>query len=106
MEISLAAVHQEWKEYTGLKHMRNNALHNQIYQDVFGRVFTPRIFPEVVYAGEWCVEQGNLLSAHCALEEPTVCLPQGLNDGFTTLVMSNPDGHLTNPDMELLHWMM
>ena len=27
-------------------------------------------------------------------------------DGLCSLVLSNPDGHLLNHNMELLHWMM
>ncbi len=106
VELPLETVHREWKEYVGLQHMRTIAQHCQLYRDVFGSVFTPSVFPEVVYPEGHAVEQGNLLAPRCALQEPTLCLPQGLTDGYTTLIMTNPDGHLTDPNMELLHWMM
>lgn len=107
VDVPLETVHREWKRtFTGLQHLRNMATHCQLYDDVFGGVFTPSVFPEVVYDGGRVVEQGNLLAPRHVLQEPTVCVPQGVGEKYVSLVMTNPDGHLTHPHMELLHWMM
>ena len=60
--------------------------------------------------GERCsVERGNILTAEQASCEPNVKLPKQLREQrekFATLILSNPDGHLTHGSMELLHWMV
>lgn len=45
---------------------------------------------------------------HCfkVLNEPAVTLPSDDKQLYWTLVMSNPDGHLTDSNYEVLHWMM
>ncbi len=109
MEVSLDLVQSEWRERTGRHHLRNIGLHSAIYQDVFGSVFHPQGFLEVKYSTPeytHSVEQGNLLPAACACREPVVTLPEGLKGNYSTLLLTDPDGHLTDGTMELLHWMM
>ncbi len=109
MEVPLDLVQSEWKEGTGRHHLRNIGLHCAIYQDVFGSVFHPRGFMDIQYSTSedtHSVEQGNLLPVSCACVEPVVTLPEGLEGNYSTLLLTDPDGHLTNGTMELLHWMM
>lgn len=111
VDVPLDTVHKEWKEHYGKHHLQNIGLHSHIYQDVFGKKFYPQGFMNICYSTPDCsysVEQGNLLPAKYASVEPAVALPEELSwrSGYATLVLSDPDGHLTDGSKELLHWMM
>ena len=110
MLVPLDTVHSECKEhYGGRQKLQAIGSHYHIYQDIYGSVFLPRGSLGVHYGhgeGVVSVEQGNVIPAEKACEEPAVSLPAGLGEGFASLVFTDPDGHLTDGTMELLHWMM
>lgn len=107
--VPLDTVHNEWKEHDGRRQLQAIGLHSRIYQDVFGSVFLPRGFMGIQY-GEGSesvsVEQGNVVPTEKMSAEPTVSLPAELSEGFASLMLTDPDGHLTHGTMELLHWMV
>ena len=58
----------------------------------------------VVYGAEHEVHRGNIITAEKAGDPPTVTsLPR---DCLSTLLLTNPDGHLLSNNEELLHWMV
>ena len=54
------------------------------------------------------VHHGNLLTPAQASVSPEVQLPRILKKmgGYSSLVLSSPDGHLRDNTLEVLHWMM
>lgn len=86
-------------------------MHNRIFSDVFNAEFRPRGFIGVSYGdsdSSDIVHCGNLLTPTQASATPKVQLPNELKklEGFATLLLSNPDGHLRDNTMEVLHWIM
>jgi large subunit ribosomal protein L38 len=104
LSVPLDQVQREWQAHRGLDQLMRAGHHFNIYQDLYGgRVFRPRGFMEVAY-GEKTVHRGTILSPTEASQPPRVSgLPR---EGLCSLVLSNPDGHLLNHNMELLHWMI
>ena len=87
--------------------LRTSGTHCHIYQDVFGYEFRPVGFLSVSYSEYYPVTWGNLIQAKHALEAPRVELHSlHLPDGYVSLALTNPDGHLLDNTQELLHWMM
>lgn len=80
--------------------------HSHIYQDVFGGVFRPAGELGVCYGDNDHVVWGDVMAAKLTLSPPKVTFPSHLPHQYTTLVLSNPDGHLQDHMQELLHWMV
>ena len=116
--VPLDDVYNESKlTYTGLKHLQTSASHFNIFNDLFGYTFLPHGYMEVAYKDGCMVHRGNILYPQQVLEPPSVTLPpvtlikhslpyMEVEDLLWTLILSNPDGHLTNNKLEVLHWMM
>ena len=62
----------------------------------------------MTYGDTDIVHHGNLLTPEQTSVAPRVQLPQELKrrEGYASLVLSNPDGHLRDNSLEVLHWMM
>ena len=103
--VPLSEVHSDWQRLHGLEHLQTIGHHFNIYSHVFGFHFRPRGSITVTYPGEHEVHRGNIITAEEASLQPTVTLPPDLT-GYSTLVFSNPDGHLYDSSQEVLHWMM
>ena len=114
MFIPLPSVQSEWRHHRGLQHLHTVGIHNRLFSDVFKTEFRPKAFIGVTYGGDSddsaidVVHHGNLLTPTQALGPPKVQLPQELKktEGYATLILTNPDGHLRDNSLEVLHWMM
>lgn len=110
MFIPLSDVQAEWRYHRGLQHLHTIGVHNRLFSDVFSSVFRPRGFIGVKYGDSESdiVHHGNLLTPTQTSNAPKVQLPEELKklEGFSTLLLTNPDGHLRDNSMEVLHWMM
>ena len=90
------------------------SIHNRLFSDIFKTEFRPKAFISVTYGGDSddsavdVVHHGNLLTPAQASAPPRVQLPQELKktEGYATLMLTNPDGHLRDSSLEVLHWMM
>ena len=90
----------------GLHQLETAGNHSNIYQDVFGDIFRPLGFLEVLYPEHNKVSWGNLIEAKNTLSQPQVTLPAHLLGNYATLILTDPDGHLQEGSGELLHWMV
>ena len=106
--IPLDKVQLEWQRYRGLEHLHTIGIHNNIFTDLFGDEFRPKGFICVTYADSAVVHHGNLLTPEQTSTVPQVQLPPELRSkvGYASLILTNPDGHLRNNNLEVLHWMV
>ena len=112
--IPLSDVQAEWRYHRGLQHLHTIGNHNRIFSDIFKTEFRPKAFLGVAYGGESesamqnVVHHGNLLTPTQAAAPPKVWLPRELKEmeGYASLMLTNPDGHLRDNSLEILHWMM
>ena len=112
--IPLPSVQSEWRHHRGLQHLHTVGIHNRLFSDIFKTEFRPKAFISVAYGGDSddsavdVVHHGNLLTPAQASAPPNVQLPQELKktEGYATLMLTNPDGHLRDSSLEVLHWMM
>ena len=76
--------------------------------DVFRGEFRPRGFIQATYGDSDTVCHGNLLTPEQVSNTPRVQLPQEMSreKGYASLILTNPDGHLRDNSLEVLHWMM
>ena len=98
----------EWSHYRGLEHLHTVGVHSRIFSDVFNGDFRPKGFIHVTYGESDVVHHGNLLTPEQTSHAPQVQLPHELRrkEGYATLMLTNPDGHLRGNSHEVLHWMM
>lgn len=122
MAINLEETKQEWLKTAGPFHIRKIADHYGVFEHLFGKYafFTPRINLDIKYkqAEETYspVYYGNQLKPAEAQNAPEVNFDFKFNFGIKnketndnslwTLVLTNPDGHLTEENKEYVHWMM
>ena len=106
--IPLEKVQGEWREHGGLQHLHAVGTHNRIYTDVFNRDFRPKGFITVTFGDSAVVHHGNLLTPEQTSTAPRVELPRQLRSkvGYASLLLTNPDGHLRDNTLEVLHWMV
>ena len=106
--VPLNEVEAEWREHGGKQHLERIGHHYNLFADLYPSPFQPRGFLRVVYresAAE--VHTGNILTASQTVSRPDVYLPPDLPPGaYSSLVFTNPDGHLCSGEKEVLHWMM
>ncbi|XP_011410353.2 PREDICTED: 39S ribosomal protein L38, mitochondrial-like [Amphimedon queenslandica] len=107
LRVPLPTVKEDWKEEHGLVHLQRTGHHFNIFSDVYKQMFHPLGFMGVAYETNQ-IRHGNIVHPEKTLNEPVVSLPSSSveRNGYWTLVMSNPDGHLTDSNFELLHWMI
>lgn len=113
MEIDLDETKSEWLKTAGPFHIRRIAEHYGIYDDLFGKYafFTPRVNLDIKFLNEdvMCpVYHGNRLKPSDAKNAPEVKFDHkfGGGESLWTLVLTNPDGHLTEQNQEYVHWMV
>lgn len=106
--VPLNEVEAEWREHGGKQHLERIGHHYNLFADLYPSPFQPRGFLRVVYresAAE--VHTGNILTASQTVSRPDVYLPPDLPPGaYSSLVFTNPDGHLCSGEKEVLHWMI
>jgi large subunit ribosomal protein L38 len=103
LSVPLDEAQGEWQLHGGLEQLQTAGTHFNLFQDVYGRPFRPLGFMEVTY-GSKAVHRGTILTPSEASSPPSVGrLP---SEGLCSVVMTTPDGHLTDHHMEVLHWMV
>ena len=110
--VPLASVQAEWRHWNGMEHLHTIGLHNNIFRDVFCDEFQPKGFIQVTYGDAGgVIHHGNLVTPEQAASAPKVQLPLKLRrrereGGYASLLLTNPDGHLRDNTLEVLHWMV
>jgi len=111
VEVPLQEVSKDWlKEGRGQEQIKSIAQHYGVFEHLFGDAyFYPRVPLNIAYhQGEDIfapVYFGNQLKPKEVQLEPTVEFESD-PDTLWTLVLTNPDGHLTKDNSEYVHWMM
>ncbi|XP_025715550.1 large ribosomal subunit protein mL38 isoform X1 [Callorhinus ursinus] len=108
--IPLEAVRAEWEKTCGPYHKQRLAEYCGLYRDLFpGATFVPRVPLHVAYAvGEddlvpVCL--GNEVTPTEAAQAPEVTY-EADKGSMWTLLLTNLDGHLLEPDAEYVHWLV
>lgn len=107
-EISLDDVRCEWLRTSGPFHMKTLAEHFNIYDDLFGEAyFVPRVPLTIKYEDadgvQTAVYSGNQIKPVEAASAPMVSFDADPSSMWS-LVLTNPDGHFSEPDAEYVHW--
>nr|XP_008511525.1 PREDICTED: 39S ribosomal protein L38, mitochondrial [Equus przewalskii] len=107
--IPLEAVRAEWERTCGPYHKQRLAEYYGLYRDLFhGATFVPRVALHVAYAvGEddlMPVYHGNEVTPTEAAQAPEVTY-EADEGSMWTLLLTNLDGHLLEPDAEYVHWL-
>jgi len=105
--VDLDEVRYVWLNTVSAYHIKSMAEHYGVFQDLFGDAyFYPFTCMEVVYkinGGFLPVYRGNTIKPMQASEAPDVCIRHE-EGSLYTLVLTNPDGHLSSPNSEYVHW--
>nr|KAF6457599.1 mitochondrial ribosomal protein L38 [Rousettus aegyptiacus] len=110
VRIPLEAVRAEWEKTCGPYHKQRLAEYYGLYRDLFhGATFVPRVPLHVAYAvGEddlMPVYYGNEVTPTEAAQAPEVTY-EADKGSMWTLLLTNLDGHLLEPDAEYVHWLV
>lgn len=108
MEIPLPGVKEEWLKTVGPFQIKSIAEHYGIYEHLFGDAyFVPRVMLDIGYkqsdGNQVPVYRGNIVQPSEASANPAVNYAAS-TDSLWTLVLTNPDGHLTDNNSEYVHW--
>ncbi|XP_007536791.1 large ribosomal subunit protein mL38 [Erinaceus europaeus] len=109
-QIPLEAVRAEWERTCGPYHKQRVAEYYGLYRDLFqGATFVPRVPLHVSYAvGEedlMPVYYGNEVTPTEAAQAPEVTY-EAEDGSLWTLLLTNLDGHLLEPEAEYIHWLV
>lgn len=107
LQVPLKEVKEEWLKTAGPLHIRRVAEHYGVY-DLFGDAyFTPRVKLDVQYKitdeSYLPVHRGNVIKPSEAETVPEVAYVSEPSS-LWTLILTNPDGHLTKQNAEYVHW--
>ncbi|KAK4019970.1 hypothetical protein OUZ56_001968 [Daphnia magna] len=107
-QISLEEIRKEWLKTSAPFHIRAVAEHYNIFEDLFGEAFfLPRIPLSIKYeqpdGSNLPVYFGNQIKPKEAAVAPSVVF-EGDPSSLWSLVLTNPDGHLSEKDAECVHW--
>ncbi|KAM4842876.1 large ribosomal subunit protein mL38 [Thomomys bottae] len=108
--IPLESVRAEWERTCGPHHKQRLAEYYGLYRDLFhDATFVPWVPLRVAYAvGEEDlvpVYYGNEVTPTEAAQAPEVTYEAG-QGSLWTLLLTNLDGHLLEPDAEYVHWLV
>ncbi|KAI4471810.1 phosphatidylethanolamine-binding protein [Holotrichia oblita] len=107
LNINLDEVQNEWLQTEGPHHIKTIADHYGVYQHLFGDAyFLPRVPLRLTYASnteDLPVYYGNTIKPSEAKEKPIVSYESD-DKSLWTLILTNPDGHLTKQNSEYVHW--
>uniref|UniRef100_A0A1B6LT33 Large ribosomal subunit protein mL38 n=1 Tax=Graphocephala atropunctata TaxID=36148 RepID=A0A1B6LT33_9HEMI len=107
LTVCLDEVTKDWSLESASQHTKAAAEYYAVFQDLFGDAFFyPRVNLDVAFKSEQSfipVYRGNLLKPNQALTAPVIGYDSDPNS-LWTLVVSNPDGHLEEENVECLHW--
>nr|CAH0098953.1 unnamed protein product [Daphnia galeata] len=107
-EISIKEIRKEWLQTAAPFHIKAIAEHYNIFEDIFGEAFfLPRIPLSIEYqqtdGSTMPVYFGNQIKPNEAALPPIVSY-EADPSSLWTLVLTNPDGHLSEKDAEYVHW--
>ncbi|EFX88649.1 hypothetical protein DAPPUDRAFT_41519 [Daphnia pulex] len=107
-EISLKEIRKEWLKTAAPFQIKAIAEHYNIFKDLFGEAFfVPRIPISIGYqqtdGSTMPVYFGNQIKPYEAVLPPIVSY-EADPSSLWTLVLTNPDGHLSEKDAEYVHW--
>lgn len=98
---------KEWLVSTAPEQIKIIADHYGVFEHLFGDAyFCPRIPINIYYEvedGSIPVYYGNVLKPADAKKKPTVIFDSDKTT-FWSLILTNPDGHFTEPESEYVHW--
>ncbi|XP_040845582.1 39S ribosomal protein L38, mitochondrial isoform X1 [Ochotona curzoniae] len=108
--VPLEAVRAEWERTCGPHHKQRLARYYGLYRDLFhGATFVPRVALHVAYAvgeeDQLPVYCGNEVTPTEAAQPPEVTYEADEGSRWT-LLLTNLDGHLLEPDAEYVHWLV
>lgn len=108
VNLELEDVKEEWLRTEAPHHIQMAAEHYGVYKDLFGDgYFTPYVALDVAFKqsdGKLApVYRGNVVKPSESASAPNIDFPSK-PDELWTLVLTNPDGHLTEENKEYVHW--
>lgn len=109
INIDLEQIREVWIKTDGPDHICRIAKHYGIYQDLYGDAyFLPIVKLQIDYDIKSDdllarVYNGNVIKPAEASDPPTINY-EGNSDTLWTLLMTTPDGHLSNSNNEYCHW--
>lgn len=121
VKIDLEEVKKEWLHTTGPYQVMKIASHFGVYEHLFGwcAFFTPRVHLDVKFEIEGSdlmhpVHYGNVIKPTTTLKAPIVNFDGSFSlrnektneKALWSLVLTNPDGHLSQQGKEYVHWFM
>ncbi|XP_053695857.1 39S ribosomal protein L38, mitochondrial [Sabethes cyaneus] len=118
LALDLKQVKNDWLKTSGPFHVRRLAEHYGVFEHLFGAAyFLPRVELKVSFPnGDTAspVYYGNVLKPSEATRQPEVVFDPNFDfqstgasvktDSWWTLVLTNPDGHLSDGEAEYCHW--
>lgn len=109
MLIDLNQAKEVYLSQNGPNQIKTIADHYSVFEHLFGDAyFIPRVPLKIFYQTEDLnipVYYGNVVKPKEANIAPKVSY-QADDNTLWSLVLTNPDGHLTNNDAEYVHWFM
>lgn len=106
--IDLEEVKRDWVKTSGPYQIKEVADHYGVFNDLFGDAyFAPQVYIDVSYNVsedfQMPVHYGNIIKPYRAKDKPEVIYDADENT-LWTLILTNPDGHLTDTMSEYVHW--
>ncbi|CAH0392229.1 unnamed protein product [Bemisia tabaci] len=107
VNISPEEVHEEWIDQYAVNQIRTIADHYGIFEHLFGDAyFHPIVNLNIDFTHNELkipVHKGNIIKPEEAGSAPSVDYKSDPNS-LWTLLLTNPDGHLSKTDSEYVHW--
>ncbi|XP_030754113.1 39S ribosomal protein L38, mitochondrial [Sitophilus oryzae] len=107
LKIDIEKSYNDWLETTGPYHIRRIAEHYGIFEHLFGDAYFNAWVPlNITYGNNDIlnpVYYGNVLKPEETKDKPSVNFKSD-ETSLWTLLLTNPDGHLTNNEKEYIHW--
>lgn len=107
MTVDLNQTKEDWLETSGPYQIKTIADHYGVFEHLFGDAyFIPRMPMNISYEnsdGNVAVYYGSVLKPAQTSKTPIVTFKSD-EKSFYTLLLTNPDGHLTEKNSEYIHW--
>ncbi|KAF7282848.1 hypothetical protein GWI33_001984 [Rhynchophorus ferrugineus] len=107
LQINMEETYADWLNTVGPYHIRQIAEHYGIFEHLFGDAYFHAFVPlKIAYENNdtlYPVYYGNTLKPDEAASKPVVEFENNDNSLYT-LILTNPDGHLTDNEKEYIHW--
>lgn len=107
--IDLNEAKKDWLQTAGPYQIKKIADHYGVFEHLFGDAyFTPHTALNIIFESDETncpVFYGNIIKPADAVKAPNVQF-NAEKDSLYTLILTNPDGHLTQKNSEYVHWFM